>query len=753
MLLNPPKYTLIANGTPPRSDVQPFSAAITKTPKGDPVDSLFHDQRSSSWIVAIVSFNEPAAMLDQDKGTKGVSSKNQPTTTLNIIYDELLGVSVQNPKSSFAKMATIQVKPIMKWYPSLIAPGDWAFIWMADDRKVIEKVRKNLKELKDNGVLTDTNALCNEKSGLKFAGRVLKISTTDSTHQSGQRTVSQQIDCQAFMEFATSVYYTYSTKAFIAGTQKEGAPDTSFLVTQAVQQNTVSNVLGNIAETFINFYRNPNQSFSPDDIIGNYYATIMGTDIGKLNYGTLSPERATANTQITVPDLVACILGNPSTGGFTGPRYLWEMIETHLGMQQFGMNAANTLINPVRTDNEWGSDPKESQWYKSFQPDFDENVGAGILRTPHRTKGFVPYRPALWDGQSMWSIFSQYLNDIVNEIYTVLRVNSDGLIVPTFVVREKPFSTGLFAHYLPDSPTPDLSRGDPPNSTSNGTSPPSPSPLLSSQADDDSDTLSGSQVDKAVQNLSGPDINARSALNVNDEDLMEVRTFFGNLPRWVVDPSMIKDYSYSIEENSRVNFVQVWGTSDGLQFASNTMSNEQFKAFQFSHKNWQADYPDIERHGLRSLVVNSQFDLFVSGETITWSPAWASMLADWTFNGHLKAKATLRLLGVTAPICEGDNCEVDGVVYHIESVTHAGSISGGAKIFETTLQLSNGIKASTLDDSTDIPQYVCHFDENREFNTGPGFTVITSDGTDVAASRGDTSLKPAGDAAKIVGQF
>jgi hypothetical protein len=73
---------------------------------------------------------------------------------------------------------------------------------------------------------------------------------------------------------------------------------------------------------------------------------------------------------------------------------------------------------------------------------------------------------------------------------------------------------------------------------------------------------------------------------------------------------------------------------------------------------------------------------------------WMALQADFHMNGHLALNGTINSFLVQAPIAIGDNCEWDGVVYHIESVMHSAQISNGFRSAYTTLQLSHGLRSN-----------------------------------------------------------
>ena len=168
-----------------------------------------------------------------------------------------------------------------------------------------------------------------------------------------------------------------------------------------------------------------------------------------------------------------------------------------------------------------------------------------------------------------------------------------------------------------------------------------------------------------------------------------VGTKFLNLPRWKIDTRTIYDIDIGRDEAARINFVQVFG------LAVNSDKPDAMVSFQIQKKNYVSDVADIKRSGLRPYVITSNFDSieFSGGnpkelKAVTWS----RLLGDALIGGQLKLNGSITVSGIEAPITIGDNLELDGIVYHIESVTHQCQVMGnGLKQFRTSIQLSNGI--------------------------------------------------------------
>lgn len=170
-------------------------------------------------------------------------------------------------------------------------------------------------------------------------------------------------------------------------------------------------------------------------------------------------------------------------------------------------------------------------------------------------------------------------------------------------------------------------------------------------------------------------------------------TKFMSLPRWNIDPDFVHTIDIGRDESARINFVQYFGRSnfskDGMEMAGETVLG-----------NFVFDEADIKRSGLRPYIVQNQFDDLPSN-LVKLAPVWARILADAVIGGHLKLNGTIVCNGIVDPIAVGDNLEFDGVVYHIEHITHSCSINpSGNKTFRTTISLSHGVSITSDEKGT-----------------------------------------------------
>lgn len=165
-------------------------------------------------------------------------------------------------------------------------------------------------------------------------------------------------------------------------------------------------------------------------------------------------------------------------------------------------------------------------------------------------------------------------------------------------------------------------------------------------------------------------------------------TRFMNLPRWNISPSLAFGFDLGKDEVARTNFVQYFGRSVNGP-AGYDISDE------IAQQNYIYDSDDVQRNGLKPYVVTSEFDRAPDGASQGefLSPGWAKIVGDALIGGHLKMSGTITFVGIPEPIAVGDNLQFDGVVYHIEQITHTAMINpqDGKKTFRTTVTVSSGM--------------------------------------------------------------
>lgn len=625
-------------------------------------------QHSAGWCVAFVRFQNPAT---------GYASSGEVLSTkeILIITDDVIGIDISNSKENPIKSCSIRIKSGDVYYPNVVSPGDWVFIWMHDQ---ISKTNEIISKLRTLGKIKSTdNTLINWNSGLKFVGRVSGVGASDSVSQTGIRTLVQLVKCDAFSELYTKVYFTGYYE-----NEQRGDGNGILKSDEIIKLQKVETVLG--FKRFENLKKGLDQVMintlggksykTPDSVIALLIIWLLGIEkeeLGKNILPALSGgESGSFSDAILVPNDAAKIL---KMSPYKSSAPLYNMYNVLIGLQKYNTDSAIDA-------------------YKKFSPIFSQKFGP-FSYTGNSLKGYVYFTPPTWSDVTIWQIMNQYLHDLLNEMYTCLRCGDDNQIRPTIVAREKPFGTGLF-NYLQSENLAELKK-------------------KKQKTKGNSKKVKSN--DKAIKDET-------KVIKVEGEIAKDFkkyvtssqeRALFGELPRWKIDESMLLSMSFHTSENLRTNFVQVFGqnyTSD-LQFGNegalgrDANSLQAQRMAQIRNYNYITDLKDINRNGLKPRIFESSFDGILNEDTKTLPGYWARIKADHLFNGQLKPFGTIQLVGVTEPICEGDNLEIRGVVFHIDSVDHTVEIQNGIKTFRTSVTVSNGILASSLEDLAAVPTY------------------------------------------------
>jgi hypothetical protein len=347
---------------------------------------------------------------------------------------------------------------------------------------------------------------------------------------------------------------------------------------------------------------------------------------------------------IKLPNFVCQVLGRENA------KEVWEIYSIISGIQKYKSGIANNSTDLMVPEN------------------ITKGSNNVLYLTDTRTlTEYTFQRPPIWTNETLWNVLSQFHDSMVNEMFSSLRINPEGQIGPVFTVREKPFSTGLINFIEKGS----LQIG-----------------------------INSSPIQKNTSISSSNPFNNENDQKINnqlDESLTKKRTMFYNLPRWKMPLSMVKNLNTYTSDGDRINFVQVWGRN-GSDLAS-SLNPESKISSSITNYNFVEDRKDIQKNGLRADVSVTNFPLLLQ-TNVNFYTVCAKKRADWLFNGHLKLSGTVSCFGIQDPIAEGDNIEIDGVLYHIESVNHNCSISpGGIKTFSTNIQLTNGLISRFLNDS------------------------------------------------------
>lgn len=570
--------------------------------------------KASFWALAVVQLGRPQSFSRRTFKSLGSVVEGAFTRRAKpFVITDASHVTISGSKRSHTKTLEATLPPTANYLSqTAVAPGDWLLAWCWSNE---EDARRVLKQVRDGQAANGFG------DGLKFVGRVHSVRKGVDVEPGGTQNSSYSLQGVGFEELDTSFFYDFAL-ATAAAVKNDIRPfmaqlglEFSKWAEQAqMAAGNISDNADRVITALIDVIVGKGVAATINTPVerGAAAAALLGSSVG--GGLKLAPQaNKEAPFAYLVPVSVATMLGRDPTERSKERVFGYaDILDTLIGVQRYTANASNTTA--------------------TFTPDlFYPALAAESTRSRKKTdtplKGtFLPVNPSFVN-QPLFQLLQQFLNPTINEMYTALRTDENGAVMPTLVVRQIPFSTEAIRE-RPEFPL----------------------------------------------------------------------TRFLALPRWVVAPVMVRGYNVGRSNATRVNMIHVYG--DASAYASNrSVTNQMVRNPPIF------DATDIQRSGIRPLMrtVNCALadQVRVDGARI-----WMEAIADWTIGSQYTLNGSLHLAGVQSPVAEGDNVEFDGVVYHVEAVTHDCSMGpDGQKSFITTLEVSNGMPADQGEALDDFPRY------------------------------------------------
>jgi hypothetical protein len=534
---------------------------------------------SPYWAIAIVRFAQPLTfsrrkMFDGESSVSYDSSKEAliKERSMIVLTDDVLQMQISHTKGNYISNLTATLMNGDLNYLTEIQPTDWVLAWVVNDKNKGEKLAERILK----------REACNKfDDGLKFIGRVQSIRKNLQQSADGHRTVRYNLQAAGFKEFDASIFYD---PALAQDQQSLG----EFLTKQGIDLDDVfegatTNAMGITTTKILPVLM---KIFVGEGLSGD----IANPGNAGVQIATGAVSTPEAPYSYAIPESVAKLLGKADKKKKV--RSYADIVELLLGIQKY----------------KGGETPSQI-----FAPDGDGGASNFRILNKDLLGSFLPM-PIAFSGKSLWAFMEEFKNPAVNEMYTCLRVNPAGNVVPTVVVRQLPFS----------------------------------SPYA---------------IQKSKLKLTG---------------MLE-------LPRWVGAPILISSLDIGKTDALHVNFVHVFGQAvadGGVDLTLQLMGNAPLR-----------DEQDIKRAGLRPWM---QTVACTIADTLEEPRKWMDIVTDFMVGQQYTLNGTCNMLGISAPICPGDNFEFDDTVFQIESVTHTCSVDQSRKTFQTSLSLSHGIRAEGL---------------------------------------------------------
>jgi hypothetical protein len=307
-----------------------------------------------------------------------------------VIINDAIQIVVSNTKKGLTPTVTVVLKGGDLNYATAVHPGDLMLVnmlnWEKDARRIYDKAVTT----------TPINGVGDGFKGLFRIQNVVKDLRVDPN--SGIKTLFYTVTGAGFTEFNNVIYYNPSIAASF---RDKGALLWSVAIGEFYQDRLKTN-----------------SKIQP--ILKDLFKILIGKSRKKFdakirNYG---------NTHFKVPRTLGALLGKNDA------EFATDIFNYVLGVWKDSAVPTNNSIsmgvgfNPSITSD----DPKESNFFSTGTP----------------LQGNKEVFLENWNQNTAWSIINGYLNNVLNEMYTTYRVDINNRVMPTVVVRQKPFTTEHF---------------------------------------------------------------------------------------------------------------------------------------------------------------------------------------------------------------------------------------------------------------------------------------------------------------------
>ncbi len=392
-------------------------------------------------IVLVLPLSLPASCdrsrLSIDMQGKSVSFSDDPADGVRlrsdplIITDDLMSATTHAAKGSYLSQLQVQLGPSTINYLAAVLPGDWVFCWMLTSEVKALDVIERIKKLKPCNLWLD---------GLRFVGKVGDVQRERTAKHSGLNVVRTSVSAVGFSELGSQVFYD----PYLA----EATPLMGTWLARI--GGAISDLLGTPLDSGGGLDVNKLMPFFVNLLLGegiaNRYANPSGESQLQLATGLTRSSSKEAPYALVCPGQVGLLLGKRNPERSTVLAYA-DLLELLTGVQRFtnGAGATASPAAPWAIFTPDGVDVPPA----ADGVDFPDALSRKKTNTPLLGQ-FIPTIPS-FANKDVWTILRQWLNPVVNEMFTALRANEVGQVVPTIVVRQMPLSSEAMANIATQS--------------------------------------------------------------------------------------------------------------------------------------------------------------------------------------------------------------------------------------------------------------------------------------------------------------
>jgi len=382
------------------SDSRAFIYNVEPTGLGnDELNS--YNGTSPSWMLTFIRwrYRDTLRIKNANVVNKNPNALEALKETLDplVVTNDCLSVVTTSSKSSFTPSVEIVLLQTDTNYLTAIAPGDFVFVNMLNWSADVDRIYQN--------AISGKGPINGLKDGFKglFKVQSVRRTVTIVDPKNGIKSVLFRITGFAFTEFNNMLYFDPS-------------------VTLQTQGSLV--FASRIAETYGQVV-NANQNQDIQDLISILIGSFIGSGINKDNNIT-GNEFQSPNDKFFMPAIIGRLLGIP-----TKVEAAKDIYNYLFGIQNYTVTGNNTSAD---------SDAAIAQ---GMNPKIGKVRGRFFYTTTPCAGKALPL-PEYWNQVKAWDVLSQYINGPLNEFFTTFRVDRNGKVMPTVILRQIPFTSEDF---------------------------------------------------------------------------------------------------------------------------------------------------------------------------------------------------------------------------------------------------------------------------------------------------------------------
>lgn len=366
----------------------------------DPYYRQFSDmayQTSPAYMVTFIRFEQrDQTWYKIDKKVSG-KGKFEPTDTRKplCVISDCTSLSVTQSKSAYSQNASMTLVSGDINYLTAIAPGDYFLVNMVEDEGKIPDLYNRAMNEKPINEYHD---------GFKGVFKVHSVHEKQVVSAQGQRSVVYEISGYSFAELGNVMYFN------------------PFLLTEG-EKNSIFYFLTSLTSEWnkkIKF----KQINSVQNVIRLLYDAFIGGSANFNSNQVKAPNKRTPSSAFQIPPLLGKLMGQPSA------------------------QSPAQIINFIAGVQDYSTATGTTEYDKQMPILNSEKTASRYFTTKRELRGNSYAKPEYWNQIKVWDIMNQYLNPVLNEIYTTYKVEPNNSknpkVYPTLVLREKPFTTKEF---------------------------------------------------------------------------------------------------------------------------------------------------------------------------------------------------------------------------------------------------------------------------------------------------------------------